>query len=73
MVFIDDFPLLPDKQAQWQAFQRRTGIADVPTDFSIVVSAIKGFLLPVYEALGKKETFGSRWNSATVMWRDYKT
>ncbi|MDR1803139.1 MAG: nucleotidyl transferase AbiEii/AbiGii toxin family protein [Treponema sp.] len=69
MVFIDDFPLLPDKQVQWQAFQRRTGIANVPADFSVVVSVIKGFLLPVYESLGKKEIFDGRWNSATGMWR----
>ena len=68
MVFIDDFPLLPDKQVQWQAFQRRTGIADVPTDFSVVISAIKGFLLLVYEALIKKERFNGRWNSEIGMW-----
>jgi len=68
MVFTDDFPLLPDKQVQWQAFQRRTGIANVSTDFSVVVSAIKGFLLPVYETLVKRETFNRQWQNATGMW-----
>jgi len=69
IVFIDDFPLLPDKQVQWQAFQRRTGIDNVPTDFSVIVLAIKGFLLPVYEALVRKETFDRLWNNATGKWR----
>jgi predicted nucleotidyltransferase component of viral defense system len=68
MVFSNDFPLLSDKQVQWQAFQRRTGIANVPTDFSVVVSAIKRFLLPIYEALGKKEIFGGRWDSEKGIW-----
>jgi hypothetical protein len=68
MVFTDDFPLLSDKQVQWQAFQRRTGIANVPTDFSVVVSAIKRFLLPVYEALVKRESFGEQWHSKNGIW-----
>jgi predicted nucleotidyltransferase component of viral defense system len=69
MVFSDGFPLLPNKQIQWQAFQRRTGIANVPEDFSVIVAAIRKFLLPVYEALVKKETLGGRWNKAKETWK----
>jgi len=41
MIFTDGFPFLPNKQIQWQALQRRTEIANVPTDFSVIVTAIK--------------------------------
>ena len=68
IVFTDDFPLLPNKQIQWQAFQRRTGIANVPENFSVIVAAIKRFLLPVYEALVVKELFGAQWDKQKEMW-----
>jgi len=68
MVFTDDFPLLPNKQVQWKAFQRRTGIANVPTEFAVVVAAIKRFLFPVYEALVKGEMFDRQWHMENRMW-----
>jgi predicted nucleotidyltransferase component of viral defense system len=68
MIFTDDFPLLLNKQVQWQAFQRRTEIANVPTDFSVIIAAIKRFLLPIYEALVKEEVFDGKWNNETGMW-----
>jgi hypothetical protein len=66
--FTDDFPLLPNKQIQWRAFQRRTGIANVPDDFSVIVAAIKRFLFPVYEVLVKRDVFGGRWDKEKGMW-----
>ena len=68
MVFTDDFPLLSNKQVQWQAFQTRTGIANVPTDFSFIIAAITKFLLPIYNALIKKETFSRQWKSKSGIW-----
>jgi predicted nucleotidyltransferase component of viral defense system len=68
MVFTDDFPLLPNKQMQWQAFQRRVGIADVPVDFPIVIAGIKRFLLPVYEALFKQELCIGKWDNIEISW-----
>ena len=68
MIFTGDFPLLPNKQTQWQAFQRRTGIANVPEDFSVIVAAIKKFLFPVYETLINKEKFDGRWKKEKEMW-----
>jgi hypothetical protein len=68
MIFSDDFALLSNQQIQWQAFHRRTGIANVPENFSVIVAAIRKFLLPVYKALVKKETFGGHWNKTKETW-----
>jgi predicted nucleotidyltransferase component of viral defense system len=68
IIFTDDFLVLPNKQIQWQAFQRRTGIVNVTEDFSVIVAAIKKFLLPVYEALVNKECFYDRWENQTEIW-----
>jgi len=68
MVFTDEFPLLLNKQEQWLAFQRRTGIVNVPVDFPVIIAVIKKFLLPVYEALVNKEIFYNRWENRTETW-----
>ena len=68
MVFTDEFPLLVNKQEQWLAFQRRTGIVNVPVDFPVIITAIKKFLLPVYESLVNNEGFHNRWENRTEKW-----
>jgi len=68
IIFTDDFLLLPNKQIQWQAFQRRTGILNVPEDFSVIVDAIKRFLFPVYEVLVNKGIFSGLWDKEKEMW-----
>jgi len=68
VVFTDEFPLLLNKQEQWLAFQRRTGIVNVPVDFSVIIAAIKRFLLPVYESLVNKEVFHNHWENRTGTW-----
>ena len=68
MIFTNKFPLLPNKQVQWQAFQSRTGIANVPSDFSDVITAITKFLLPVYNSLINKKIFIQYWKSNSGMW-----
>jgi hypothetical protein len=44
------------------------GIANVPSDFSVIMAAIKKFLLPVYEALVAHDLFTSSWNKDTGLW-----
>ena len=68
VVFNDDFPLLPERQKQWHAFLNRTGIINTPNDFSIIVSSIKEFLLPVYEALAKNNSFLGQWDKEKKVW-----
>jgi predicted nucleotidyltransferase component of viral defense system len=68
VVFTDNFSLQQEKKVQWLAFQRRTGIDNIPKDFSDIVKVIKKFLLPVYEALVKQEVFNSRWEKKTGKW-----
>jgi len=67
-VFTDDFPLLPNKQTQWSAFRRRIDIANVPDDFSVIIAAIKRFLLPVYNALVNKEKYNELWDKEKELW-----
>ncbi|GHU42579.1 hypothetical protein FACS1894190_12080 [Spirochaetia bacterium] len=66
-IFKDTFPLLADKQTQWKAFQRRLGVI-LNKDFPAVMTAIKDFLLPVYGALYRKESFSGHWNKAGQAW-----
>jgi len=67
MVFTEDFSVLPNKQEQWLAFQRRTG-SNTPVDFSFVVLSIKNFLLPIYEALLNEVPFTGKWKKEKEMW-----
>jgi predicted nucleotidyltransferase component of viral defense system len=69
MVFKDEFPLLSNKQEQWKAFQRRTGIANVPANFSDIIETIKRFLLPVYEALTSSILFKNKWDKDSGLWK----
>jgi len=70
MVFSNEFPLTSNKQEQWQAFQRRTGIYNVPANFSVIVDALKRFLLPVYESLAARKLFASKWDKEAGLWRE---
>jgi hypothetical protein len=67
-IFKDTFPLLSDKQIQWKAFQRRLGIT-LDKDFPAVMATIKGFLMPVYGALYRKEPFSGHWDRAIQAWK----
>jgi predicted nucleotidyltransferase component of viral defense system len=67
-IFKDTFPLLSDKQTQWKAFQRRLGIT-LDKDFPAVMATIKGFLMPIYGALYRKEPFSGHWDRAIQAWK----
>jgi predicted nucleotidyltransferase component of viral defense system len=67
-IFKDTFPLMPDKQTQWKAFQRRLRIA-LDKNFPAVMTVIKGFLMPVYIALYQKEPFSGHWDKVVQAWK----
>jgi hypothetical protein len=67
-IFMDTFPALPEKQIQWRAFLNRTGI-EVTDDFMIVMTVIRGFLSPLYDALINKTGFTGRWDHETGEWK----
>jgi hypothetical protein len=68
VVFTDEFSLRQEKKIQWLAFQKRTGISNIPQDFSVIVEFIKEFLQPIYKALTKNEIFIGRWDKEKEMW-----
>jgi hypothetical protein len=68
-VFSERFPALPDKQTQWQAFQRRIGVAE-GLAFTEALATIKEFLAPVYGALYSKSNFSGQWDSKKRAWQD---
>ena len=68
VIFTKDFPLLHDKQIQWQAFLHRTNIIDTPADFPVIIAGIRKFILPIYEALLKDELLCNFWKSEKEMW-----
>ena len=67
-IFSDVFPQLQDKQTQWRAFQRRTGIK-VNAEFPEVISTIKEFLSPVFDRILNEDEFFGRWESTDGMWK----
>jgi predicted nucleotidyltransferase component of viral defense system len=67
-IFKETFPLLSDKQTQWKAFQRRLGVT-LDKNFPAVMAAIRGFLLPVYIALCRKEPFSGHWDRVAQAWK----
>jgi hypothetical protein len=63
-IFTDTFPALPEKQIQWRAFLNRTEI-EVTDDFMIVMTSIRKFLSPLYDALINKTGFTDCWDRKT--------
>lgn len=58
-----DFATMPAKIAQWQAFLRKSRLADAPKDFSEVVSAIAEFLVPPASAVIAGRSFKQIWQA----------
>lgn len=57
--FEDDFD--PSKQSQWAGFLKRMRPSEAPSTFSDAVTAIRGFLRPVHEALRTGDSFTMDW------------
>jgi hypothetical protein len=67
-IFTDAFPALPEKQTQWRAFLKRTGI-EAADDFAMVMAYIREFLSPLYDALANKTAFTGHWDHEAGKWR----
>lgn len=59
--FEDDFLLDPSKQSQWAGFLKRMRPSEAPSTFTDAVTAIRGFLQPVHEALRTGDSFTMDW------------
>jgi hypothetical protein len=57
------------KQAQWQAFVRKSRLEDAPSELGEVVAALGTFLLPLAEAVHDGKAFGRVWQ-APGPWRE---
>lgn len=56
------------RQAQWQAFIRRSRLQNVPGSFPEIVEAVADFLGPITKALAAGESFQGAWK-APGLWR----
>lgn len=71
---LPDFPFalteemvrFPGKQEQWKAFCKRLKLQDVA--FESVISVLREFLMPVYQAVVSDKPFHSCWNKERVEW-----
>jgi len=52
-----------DKQAQWRAFGRRTGLADSGEDVGPVIRRLRHFLAPPLAAIREEEPFDRHWSA----------
>jgi hypothetical protein len=67
-ILTDMFPVLPEKQIQWRAFLNRTGI-EATDDFTLVMTSIRKFLFPLYNALLNKTGFTGGWDHEVGKWQ----
>jgi len=51
----------PARETQWRAFLRRSRL-DAPPDAERLASALRGFLVPVLEALSDRRSFTAHWS-----------
>jgi hypothetical protein len=59
---------LAEKQIQWRAFLNRTGIG-AADDFTLVMTVIRKFLSPLYDALINKTGFTDNWDCEAGKWQ----
>ena len=57
----DEFALDPEKQLQWRAFARRIRPGPAPEKFSEIISQLRVFLKPIYEATVPQKSFNLKW------------
>jgi hypothetical protein len=61
LVLTPTFAKTPDKQAQWRAFVRKSGLDDVEMDFGVVVTDVAQFVLPIVAAAGESSRASGTW------------
>ena len=67
VVFTEEFSLNKDKHTQWNAFRRRTSVAD-GVEFNQVVEIIRTFLSPIFEAIMTESEFSGQWRCLERSW-----
>jgi len=55
-----------DMQVKWHYFLKTLGNPDMP--FADVITGIKAFLLPVWEAIVTEDEMLGRWDAKTTSW-----
>ena len=58
----DLFSDRPEKIVQWNAFLRRSRLANTPLALGDIVNALREFLLPVLTAIANNKSFTAQWN-----------
>lgn len=66
-IFSKAFAQNQDKQKQWQAFLRKNNL-DEPGMFSLVITYLIKFLVPVTTAIVRKELFDKEWDFKEKQW-----
>ncbi len=60
-IFSDEFAERSDKRSQWSAFLGKGPVTDAPAEFSIVVRALRDFLLPLARLSEKDRIWNAIW------------
>jgi hypothetical protein len=53
-----------EKQTQWKAFLKTSGITDVPDRFNVVQDFLREFLLPIFQSLRVGNVFTKNWRNS---------
>ena len=64
----DDFCKTAEVQFRWKGFLKRLGLKDVTSDFYIIVSEIRKFLLPVVSEINNNDFPKTRWSFEKREW-----
>jgi hypothetical protein len=57
-----EFGATPEKQTQWRAFCRKSGVTTAPENFQEVVERLAVFLVPVLEAARSESRLRAKWS-----------
>ncbi len=69
LIFTDEFAKNGAKQSQWKAFINNRHLDFTPPSLEETLKHIKQFLLPIYEACSKNDSFEKTWDSGDS-WKD---
>ena len=56
-------PFGRDKQSQWEAFLKTSGITDAPDQLQTVLNCLREFILPIFESTRAEQKFGKKWKA----------
>lgn len=61
LALTESFAIADDKQVQWRAFVRKSGLSGMPLDFEVIVADVARFLVPVLETMQRMDGPPRRW------------